>query len=58
MTSTKPYIQIRTNSIIIEKFRHIAEEEGRSISNLGEQVIKQYIKRYELENGTIETSEQ
>ncbi len=56
MASKKPYIQIRTDQDTIIKFQHIADEDNRSMSNLGETLIKKYISNYEKENGNIETS--
>lgn len=53
MPSKKPYIQIRTNTETITKFEKIAEENNRSMSNMGETIIKDYIKTYEAEHGEI-----
>lgn len=54
MPSKKPYIQIRTTDTIVKKFDFIANENNRSMSNMGETIIKDYIKSYESEHGTIE----
>ena len=56
MPSKKPYIQIRTSETIINKFQLLAEKDNRSMSNLGELIIKKYIEEYEKVNGNIETS--
>lgn len=56
MPSTKPKIVIRTDEEIVEKFSIIAEMENRSMSNLGETLIKNYIKEYERNNGEIKTT--
>ena len=54
MPSIKPIIAIRTSSKVIEKFKFIADEENRSMANLGEKLIKDYIRQYEQEHGAIE----
>ena len=56
MPSKKPFIQIRTDEETIKKFQHIAEKDNRSMSNLGETLIKKCISTYEKENGSIDTS--
>ena len=53
MPSNKPKIVIRTEEEIINKFEQIAKNENRSMSNLGETIIKKYISDYEQNNGTI-----
>lgn len=53
MPSTKPKIVIRTEQSTIDKFSSIAEQDNRSMSNLGEKLIKEYIRKYESENGEI-----
>ena len=53
MPSKKPYIQIRTDNDIVKKFEHIAEHNNRSMSNMGETIIKDYIKEYEKLHGEI-----
>lgn len=53
MPSNKPKIVIRTDEEIIKKFETIAKRENRSMSNLGETIIKQYIDGYEKNNGNI-----
>ena len=55
MPSVKPKIVIRTTDEIIAKFDIIAKGENRSMSNLGETIIKQYIENYEKNNGNINT---
>lgn len=53
MPSTKPKIVIRTTDELIEKFEIIAKNENRSMSNLGETILLQYIENYEKQNGVI-----
>lgn len=53
MPSDKPRLVIRTTQDIIDEFDRISKLEDRSMSNLGERIIKQYIKEYqEKENKT------
>ena len=53
MPSVKPKIVIRTDEETIEKFNAIALNDNRSMSNLGETIIKKYIDNYEKSNGAI-----
>ena len=57
MPSKKPYIQIRTNETIQKKFEYIAQIDNRSMSNLGEYIIMQHIKKFEQEHGEIKIGE-
>lgn len=50
MPSQKPSIFIRTDKEIIEEFKTIAASEGKSMSVLGEQLIKEYIEKKQKEN--------
>lgn len=58
MPSKKPYIQIRTNDDIVKKFEHIADYNNRSMSNMGETIIKDYIREFEKEHGEIVINEE
>lgn len=53
MPSNKPKIVIRTDPEIIEKFEYIAKKDNRSMSNLGETIIIDFINKFEKNNGTI-----
>ena len=53
MPSKKPYIQIRTKEETIKKFDYIANKNNRSMSNMGETIILEYIQQYETEHGEI-----
>lgn len=53
MPSKKPYIQIRTNEKTIKKFEYISDKNNRSMSNMGETIILEYIDKFEAENGEI-----
>ncbi|MBQ2744853.1 MAG: hypothetical protein IJF37_04470 [Lachnospiraceae bacterium] len=55
MPSNKPKIVIRTTDELIAKFDIIAKQENRSMSNLGETIIKLYIENYEKNHGNINT---
>ena len=58
MPSKKPYSQIRTDEKTIQKFNHIAEQDRRSMSNLGEILVINHIKAYEAEHGEIRIEEE
>lgn len=53
MPSKKPVINFHTDQWIIDKMKYIAAENGRSMSKEIEQLCKNAIKKYELENGEI-----
>ena len=48
---------LRIDRRIFEKFRYIADYEGRSANREIEQFIKRRIKEFEAEHGTIEIEE-
>ena len=48
---------LRVNRDIFEKFKYIAESEGRSANKTIEQYIKKRVAKYEEENGMIEIEE-
>lgn len=56
MPSNLPRYTLRIPQIYLDKIRYIAEENGRSANKEIELMIKQKIKEYELENGTIQVS--
>lgn len=53
MPSKKPQIKAVIDQEEYEKFRQIAENENRSISNLLQTLVKDKISAYESEHGTI-----
>lgn len=53
MPSKKPQILIRTNEENKKKLEYIASREKRSVSNLMEIVIENFLNKYEAENGEI-----
>lgn len=53
MPSKKPQILIRTNEENKKKLEYIANQEKRSVSNLMEIIIENYLNKYETENREI-----
>ncbi len=53
MPSKKPQILIRTNEENKKKLEYIANQEKRSVSNLMEIIIENFLKKYETENREI-----
>lgn len=49
MPSKKPILTIRTTQELIDKLQEISEKQNRSMSNMGETIIQEYIKKYEAE---------
>ena len=54
MPSKKPIIAIRTTEELIEKFQSICDNENRSMSNMGEYLIKKYVQEYEAKQERAE----
>lgn len=50
MPSKKPQILIRTTEENKKKIEEIAEEQKRSVSNLMEIIIEEYLRKYETTN--------
>jgi len=48
---------LRVNRVLFQKFRYIAEYEGRSANREIEQFIKQRVRTFEEEHGKINTAE-
>lgn len=44
---------LRVHRILFQKFRHIAESEGRSVNKEIEQYLKKRVAEFEKENGKI-----
>lgn len=55
MPSNKPIIAIRTSENLKKQIEYIADENNRSVSKEVELLIKKHVKRYEEDNGKIET---
>ena len=47
------YFSLRIDEILNEKLIVISKEEGRSKNSEIEYILKQYVKKYECENGEI-----
>lgn len=45
---------LRMDRLLFQKFRYIADSQGRSANREIEQYIKQTVQEYEQRNGTIE----
>lgn len=48
MPSKKPILTIRTTQELIDRLQKISELENRSMSNMGETIIKEYLDKWEL----------
>ena len=57
MPSKKPQILIRTTEENKRTIEAIAEEQKRSVSNLMEVIIEEYLKKYEAQNKPINNIE-
>lgn len=51
MSTSKIQIGLRVDDEIRSKLKYLAEKESRSINNLVEHIVKQYLNDYELKNG-------
>lgn len=47
---------LRVDRLLMEKFKVLAAEHGRSVNKEIEILMKQAVQQYEKENGTIETA--
>lgn len=56
MSTDKPRLVIYTDEEIIRKLDIIAKTQNRSRGNMGETIIRDYIRQYEKENGRINES--
>lgn len=54
MPSKKPQILIRTTEENKKKIEAIAEEQKRSVSNLMEVIIEEYLRKYEANNKPVD----
>lgn len=54
MPSKKPQILIRTTEENKKKIEAIAEEQKRSVSNLMEVIIEEYLRKYEANNKSVD----
>lgn len=51
MSTSKIQIGLRVDDAMRSKLKYLAEKESRSINNLVEHIVKQYLDDYELKNG-------
>jgi hypothetical protein len=56
MPSNKHVIAVRTDDITYNTICDIANKENRSLSNLCEYLLKEYIRNYEAEGGAVLSS--
>lgn len=54
MSTQLPKYTLRTERVLLDKIKYIAEIEGRSANKEIEQLIKKRIEQFEKENGKIE----
>ncbi len=48
---------LRVDRLLFQKFRYVAEAEGRSANKEIEQFLKRHVAEYESKNGKIEIEE-
>lgn len=53
MPSQKPQILVRTSGETKNKLQKIAENNKRSVSNMAEIILEEYINNYEKKNGNV-----
>ena len=53
MPSQIPKFTFRVDSVTLEKLRHIAESNFRTVNKELEMLVKQHISDYEKQNGVI-----
>ena len=57
MPSNKPRVTVYTDEKTYAKLGALAEQDGRSISNYTEMLIRKNIMKYELEHGEIKIND-
>lgn len=58
MAVIRSQFTLRLNEIVFVKIRKIAEHENRSMNNMIETSLKQFIAEFEDKNGEIEVTEE
>ena len=53
MATNKVQTGLRINETTYTKFRYLCTKEKRSLNNMIEYVLQQYVEQYEKENGAI-----
>lgn len=56
MAKIKIQTGLRLDEDLYEKVKILAEQEGRSINNLVEYVVRHYVAEYEATHGSLEES--
>lgn len=54
MATSKKVFTLRLQDEVFEKIEYLVKQEHRSVTNLIEYVLLQYIKQYQNKNGDIE----
>ena len=54
MGTNKPQLKTYIEKTYYDKFKIVADADGRSISNMLEQLVKKHIDNYEAEHGEIQ----
>ncbi|MBS6953446.1 MAG: hypothetical protein KH230_09435 [Enterocloster asparagiformis] len=54
MPSNKPILTIRTTTELIERLKKLSDKENRSMSNMAETIIKEYLDNYEAQQDRAE----
>jgi len=49
---------LRIHEILYAKIRYLSAKEKRSLNNMIEYVLQQYVEKYEAENGEISVSDE
>lgn len=53
MATSKIQTGLRLNEAVYDKLRFMAQQEQRSLNNLIEYIVYQYVTEYETKNGAI-----
>lgn len=53
MATTKIQTGLRLDEEVYEKLKTLSNQEGRSLNNLAEYIIRRYLAEYEAQNGPI-----
>lgn len=57
MPSSLPVFSFRAESVVVQKFRYIADKNRRSANKEMLRLVEEFVKTYEDENGIIPESE-
>lgn len=56
MATSKIQTGLRLEETLYNKVKSLSDQEGRSINNLIEFIVRRYISEYEIENGPLPVS--